>query len=118
MKKLVALVVVALVVVGIVKVVSARSPEAKAERACENLIEQCGSFAALAGEKLTSSDADECADGLADEGQKALGDRYEPMMTCMADANSCGEALGCLTGAFAGELGERWTASRVASSAR
>jgi hypothetical protein len=103
MKKIVALAVVALVVVGIVKVVGARSPEGKARAACENLASQCESLIKLGGEKLSSSDIDDCAKDIA-EAKDELGDSYNEVVSCMADADSCGESLGCLTGAVANEL--------------
>jgi hypothetical protein len=103
MKKLVGLVVVALVIVGIVKVVGARSPEGKARAACENMATQCESLIKLGGEKLSSSDIDDCANDIADA-KDQLGDDYNKVVACMADADSCGESLGCLTGAVANEL--------------
>jgi hypothetical protein len=103
MKKLVALGVVALVVVGIVKVVNARSPEGKARAACENLASQCESLMKLGGEKLSSDDIDECSQDLSDA-RDELGDEFGEVTGCMADADSCGEALGCLVGGAANAL--------------
>lgn len=107
MKKLVAFAVVALLVVGLVKVVRGQSAEGKARAACENLVEQCSGLAAMGGEKFTAKDIDECTHDLSTEGKDALGEQYTPMVSCMADADSCGEAIGCLGGAFANELGEQ-----------
>lgn len=108
MKKLVALAVVALVVVGIVKVVGARSPEGKARTACENIMEKCDGLARLGGAKhgLTAKDADDCTKDLAGA-KDQLGDSYNEMMSCVADADSCGEVLGCMGGAFVNEIGDQ-----------
>ncbi len=103
MKKVVGLAVVALIVIGVVKVVGARSPEGKARAACENLASQCESLMKLGGEKLTASDIDECTSDIA-EAKKQVGDDYTEMVECMAEADSCGESLGCLTGVVANEL--------------
>lgn len=103
MKKLVALGVVALVVVGIVKVVGARSPESKARAACENLASQCETLMKLGGEKLTDDDIAECSKDLA-TAKDELGDEFGEVTGCMADADSCGEALGCLVGGAANVL--------------
>jgi hypothetical protein len=106
MKKLIAFAVVALLVVGLVKVVRGQSAEGQARTACENLIEQCGGLAALGGEKFTAKDVDDCTHDFATKGKDALGDQYQPMVTCIADADTCGEAIGCLGGAFANEIGK------------
>lgn len=97
MKKLVAFAVVALLVVGVVKVVSGKTTEGRAQKACENLISQCESLAKLGGEELSSDDVDECAKDVSDA-KDELGDSYGDVTSCMADADSCGEALGCLVG--------------------
>lgn len=97
MKKLVAFAVVALLVVGVVKLVSGKTTEGRARKACENLIAQCESLAKLGGEKLSSDDADECAKDVSDA-KDELGSSYDDVTSCMADASSCGEALGCLVG--------------------
>lgn len=105
MKKLLALGVVALVVVGIVKLVGAHTTEGKARRACENVVSQCESLARLGGEKLDSSDLDECASDLADE-KSRLGESYDDMVDCVIEADSCGEVIGCVGGAFINEIGD------------
>lgn len=105
MKKFLALAVVALLVVGLVKVVSGKTTEGRARNACENLAAQCESLAKLGGEKLTSEDIDECSRDLA-SAKDALGDSYNDMTSCMADADSCGEAIGCLAGAAGNVLGD------------
>ncbi len=97
MKKLVAFAVVALLVVGVVKLVSGKTTEGRARKACENLISQCESLAKLGGAKLSSEDVDDCAKDVSDA-QDELGDSYGEVTSCMADADSCGEALGCLVG--------------------
>jgi len=107
MKKLVALGVVALVVVGIVKVVGARSPEGRARNACENIMEKCEGLAKLGGSKgFTSKDTEECTSDLAGA-KDQLGDSYNEMMSCVSDADSCGEVLGCMGGAFMNEIGDQ-----------
>lgn len=104
MKKLLGVAVVALLVVGVVKIVHSQSAEGRARAACANLAKQCGSLAELGGEKITSGDIDECASDFASDGKKALGDQFAPMVECMADADSCGEAIGCIGGAAANEI--------------
>lgn len=106
MKKLVAVGVVALIVVGIVKFVGARTTEGKAQRACENIVEQCGSLARMGGEKLDKDDIAECASDLAKEKTGELGGSYDDMVDCVIDADSCGEVLGCVGGAFVNEIGD------------
>lgn len=105
MKKLVAFAVVALLVVGIVKVVSGKTAEGRAKKACENLAAQCESLVKLGGEKISASDIDECSDELANA-KDEIGDDYAKLTSCMADADSCGEALGCIAGVAGNVIGK------------
>ena len=105
MKKLLGFAVVALLVVGVVKVVSGKTTEGRAKSACENLAAQCESLVKLGGDKLTSDDIDECTKDIA-EAKDELGDQYAEMTGCMADADSCGEAIGCIAGAAGNVLGD------------
>jgi len=99
MKKLVGLAVVVLLVVGVVKVVSSHTTHGKARAACENIVDRCG----VLMNDVSSSDIDECASDLADAAPE-LGDRYEPLVSCMAEADTCGEVVGCASGVLADEL--------------
>ena len=105
MKKFLAFAVVALLVVGVVKVVSGKTTEGRAHKACENLAAQCESLVKLGGDKLSSSDIDECSKDLADA-KGELGEHYSEMTSCMADADSCGEAIGCIAGVAGNVLGD------------
>lgn len=97
MKKLVAFAVAALLVVGVVKVVSGKTPEGRAKKACENLISQCEKIAKIGGDSLTAEDLDECTKDIS-SAKEELGDSYNDVTSCMADAGSCGEAFGCIVG--------------------
>ena len=102
MKKLVGVAVVVLLVIGIVKVVNGRGAHAQAHEACENVIEQCGPFM-----ETQASDLDDCTEAFVD-GRNELGDKYgqqyDEMTSCITDAGSCGEVVGCMTGAIAVEI--------------
>jgi hypothetical protein len=104
MKKLVGLAVVALLVVGVVKVVHGRSPEAKANRVCEKIVDLCGDFA---DQKLTKADIDECTADMA-KGPKEIGEKpYDEFVSCTLDADNCGEVIGCAAGAAVNGFGEQ-----------
>ena len=105
MKKFLAFAVIALLVVGVVKVVSGKTTEGRARTACENLAAQCESLAKLGGEKLTADDIDDCSKDLA-RAKDELGEHYAEMTSCMADADSCGEAIGCIAGSAGTVLGD------------
>jgi hypothetical protein len=104
MKKLA---VVVLVVAGLVKLVSGGggNTHTQAHKACENLAKQCSGLVRLGGERLTANDVDQCTKDISNEAN-TLGDQYKPLVTCMADADSCGETLGCIGGAVMNEVGK------------
>jgi len=101
MKKLLGLVVVAAVVYGGYRVIAGPSQHGRARAACSNIIEMCSN-----GEG-TQKDVAECTADLTSSdlsgGKKAAADK---IISCSADANSCGEIVGCFAGASVSELGK------------
>jgi hypothetical protein len=82
---------VVLVLAGLGVVVYAKVfRSSPAEKTCAKLNDLCG------GEKIS---ADECTDGFADARKKFGDEAADRAVSCVADANSCMEAVGCVVGA-------------------
>lgn len=92
MKKLL----VVLVLAGLGVVVYAKVfRQTPAERTCSKLVDLC----AVQGQGKDKLDMGECRDGFA-EARKMFGDDVvDRAVSCVADASSCMEAVGCVMGA-------------------
>ena len=90
MKKLLVVLVLAGLAVVVYAKVFRSSP---AEKTCAKLEDLCG------GENGETIEPGECRDGFA-EARKMFGDdAVDRAVSCVADANSCMEAVGCVMGA-------------------
>src|SRR5688572_1357649 len=94
--------VVVLVLIGLYSLFGGKSQKAKARSACENVAEVCGKSFGL---KTKTSDVDRCTTELATDGPRQLKDHYDATVSCLSDADSCGEVVGCMSGAMVDRLG-------------
>jgi len=82
---------VVLVLAGLAVVVYAKVfRSSPAEKTCAKIDDLCG------GEKIEPA---ECRDGIADARKKFGDEPVDRAISCVADANSCMEAVGCIMGA-------------------
>jgi hypothetical protein len=91
MKTLFGLVVLAGLVYGGYRVFAGPSHADRAHKACENIAELC------ANADFTRHDVAECTTDLQDPPAKYKSE-VGTFVDCAADANSCGEVVGCLAG--------------------
>jgi hypothetical protein len=105
MKQLGAIALVALGILAAVKLGGCQRSEAqKARVVCEQLVELCGPELEREGVSLRDYDVDDCAASVREDAPK-FGKAYDPFVDCVADADSCGEVLGCVAdGMLDGDL--------------
>ena len=96
MKKLIGLIAIAGLCWGGYKVFGSPSKAQRAAKACSNIAEMC------ADGDFTKHDVEECTSGLQETPPADIAKEVDKAITCTADANSCGEIVGCLAGAGTG----------------